>query len=567
MRAVDLKVAAALADLPARPVRLPEEADPDAIVRALVANQVPLLEIPEPAERLSGAAAWRQAVSGEAGARSRLLAQFEAVARPFREAGIETVLFKSAGGFPYRSSNLDLLVRPARMDQAAGILEDAGHLRLPHYREEHKLLYRRFVRGASVICVHLHEAVNWGRVLILRGDDVIDRSGPSAEGPYGVASPGDLILITLAHCLYETDRIRISDMRAVRKACSSPGLDWDSVSRAAEARGWSTGFRSALLIFAAFERALYTDPRIPSEIIVRSRVALGATRWARAPVARMESALEKGPVPAPLAISKVYSKMHTIERLLGEAERSPDARLADVCAMLWNLAANRLGLRCRPAVVIALSGLDGSGKSAVSTVLADAMRLCEVPVRVVWSRGGFSPWMEAVKKVARAPAVAPGPGDAEAKRRWLAGPVRGSLYSIAVLIEQAIVQAIRIRLPRRLGRSIVCDRSGIDNAVDLASKLGRRRLADGSAALAMAIGPSPDLAVLLRVSPETAMARKPGEEHRGLAGRARQYDDLAAALGILVLDAERPLAEVAGEVVDAGLRTAFSRFGGGAGRR
>jgi thymidylate kinase len=417
------------------------------------------------------------------------------------------------------------------MRSAATILEETGHLRLPHYREEHKLLYRRFTHGVSVICVHLHEAVNWGRVLILRGDDVIDRSGPSRDGPYGIASPGDLLMITLAHCLYETDRIRMSDMRAVRQACSSPSFDWDTVFRAVDERGWTTGFRASLLLFAAFERALHDDPRIPSEIVTSSRITLGKKRWARGHVRRVESALERGSVSSPLPISRAYSKMHTLARLLGEAERSPDMRLADVIAMAWNLVANRLKVRCRPAIIITLSGLDGSGKSVVSNTLGDAMRLCEVPVRIVWSRGGFSPLMEMLKRAARAPAAAPGPGDSEAKRRWLGGRLRG-----------------------------------IDTAVDLVSKLGRRRLSTRSAGLVMALSPSPDLGILLRVTPRTAMARKPEDDHRDLAERARGYDDLAASTGLLVVDAERPLGEVAGEVVEAGLRIAFCRFEGSGGR-
>ncbi len=314
MNAPAIRAAAALADMPPRAQMSPGSGVRTAeVVSALRANKVPLVEISKHLEaaRPTGSApwhawhVWQEALRREMGEEHDLRVEVERVLDLLARGGITSVLFKSCGGIPYRSSNVDLLVSPGRMDEAARLLETDGHLRFPHYREDRKVLFRRFRHG-----------------------------------------------------------------------------------------------------------------------------------------------------------------------------RSPAGRIADVGATVCNLAANRLRLRCRPAAVVSLSRIDGSGKSAAIRALREAMVLCEIPTRVVWSRGGFTLGMQAVKKAARTalPAGIPGPGQSAAKARLLSGRVAGTLFAAAVVVEQAMHYLIRVRLPRRAGLSILCDRSGIDTAVDLLAKLSPDRL-------------------------------------------------------------------------------------------
>ncbi len=571
-----MRAAAALADMPPRAQMPPDShVQPDEVVSALRANKVPLVEIAKHLEaaRPAGSApwhawhVWQEALRREMGEEHDLRAEVERVLDLLARGGVTSVLFKSCGGIPYRSSNVDLLVSPGRMDEAARLLERDGHLRFPHYREDRKVLFRRFCHGRSVICVHLHSAVSWGRILILEGDGVIERSRPSPEGVYRLACLEDLLLITLAHALYETDQLRLADLRAVRLCAGEPAFDWEAVFARAKERCWETGFCAMLVLASAIEMSLYGASRVPPDILTRARAALDGSWWAgryiHAAGARL---IKRPPERLPFPIVKAYAKLHYLARLMNEAGRSPAGRFTDVGATVCNLAANRLRLRCRPAAVVSLSGIDGSGKSAAIRALREAMVLCEIPTRVVWSRGGFTFGMQAVKKAARTalPAGIPGPGQSAAKARLLSGRVAGTLFAAAVVVEQAMHYLIRVRLPRRAGFSILCDRSGIDTAVDLLAKLSPDRLvARRAAGLVLSSAPKADLAILLRLSAEEAARRKPDEVGlEMLRMQARLFEEVAAGRRMMIVEAGRPEADVIGEVVEKSLRAAFSVFGG-----
>lgn len=567
-----MRAAAALADVPG-PCGADlegETVDPAAVVATLRSNRVPLLELAGAAgsrtsDGLMSSVDWREALASERSIERDLSREFEEVAGLFASGGVTPVLFKSAGGLPYRSSNVDVLVRPDQLETSARLLEGAGHLRFPHYREEHKLLFRKFRHGRSIISIHLHDAVSWGRVLILPGEEVVERSRPAPRGSYRVPSLEDLLLITLAHSLYETDQIRIADLRALRLCGAEPSFDWSAASGRVRDRGWSIGFFSILLMMAAVERSLYSGSRVPAEILEQGTRAVAGARWARGQVHKVIASLEGAPPRLmPLPISKIYSKVHYLARLLGEARRSPDERLVDVLATVWNLLSNRLHLRCRPAPVIGLSGIDGSGKTAAIETLASTLTLCEVPVRVVWSRGGFSSWMTAAKRVARAilPGDLPRAGDAVSKRRWLARPVPGAAFAMTVVLEQLIGHLVRVRLPRLLGFTVLCDRCALDTAVDLLAKIGPSSdTGRWAARLAVRLIPAPDCLILLNVRPLVAAKRKSPDAHAGdLAEQARGYETLARAYSPVFLNAERPRQEVGGEVVDRVLRLCFERF-------
>ncbi|HEY3175149.1 MAG TPA: nucleotidyltransferase family protein [Candidatus Polarisedimenticolia bacterium] len=581
MRRADLLGAAALADpadvTPAG--QIAGEVSPAAVVSILRDNKVPLVDLGEATRvapelrRVVESAAWLEALERERRERDDLAGELAEITAGFDRRGITAVLFKTSGGVPYRSSNVDLLVRPARMSEAAAILAELGHVRFPHYREDHKLLFRRFRFGRSVICTHLHDAVSWGKILILPGDDVVARCREPRAGAVAagcrVSSPEDLVLTTLAHSLYETDEVRLSDLRAVRQSVTTPGFDWERILSRVRRNGWTRGFFSILRIAAALETALWGASAVPSELLQGpARAELAGTRWARRHVERTEDAVGRGPLAGlPHRIPKRYTKLHYLMRLIASPDRAGDERLADLFATAWNLLANRLRLRCRPAAIVSLSGLDGSGKSSVIQVLAETMTLCEIPIRVVWSRGGFTTWMAAAKRAARSamPRSIPGPGDLEAKQRWLGRPLEAAAFASVVVAEQTLHYLLRVRARRWTGWSIVCDRFAYDTEADLEAKLGlRRRLARAAGAIVTDLAPRPDVAILLRLAPSEAARRKPEESPGEAAVRARAaaYDRIAALHGLVVVDADRSIAEVAADVVDLALRVSFSKFSG-----
>lgn len=557
-----LRAASRLADPLAAAAEIPA-ADAAEVVALLRRNKVPLVGL----DRLPEAEAFRRALEEERAIRAALAAEVGEVVDRLAGEGIVPVLFKSAGALPYLSSNVDLLVDPSRMRDAARLLATSGHHLVPNYREENKLLFRRFRSGRHVICVHLHSAVSWGRVLVLRGEDVVARSVASQDGAFRVTAPEDLVLTVLAHALFETDQIRLSDLRSIRMASSGPGIRWDEVERRADRHGWLTGFSAIAIIAAAVERRLMGETTLPRAVESGCRERLARCPLGRRYASRVERRLADEAVEAigaPFAISRAHSKAQAWMAILRREDLRPGEPIAEIFAIAWNLLANRFGLRCRPAAILSVSGLDGSGKSTAVGALREALVLCEVPVMVLWNRGGFTGPMRRLKGAARGalPGAVPAPGEEEAKARWLSRPIPGLLFATLVVLEQAFLWIVWARLARLAGRTVLCDRFASDTAADLEAKLGEGRpVARLAGGMIVSIAPRPDRAILLALSPQEAMRRKPGDAPGArLSASSRALERIGAQYGMTVLDAGRPEAEVLQQVVDLGLASALRRF-------
>jgi thymidylate kinase len=258
-------------------------------------------------------------------------------------------------------------------------------------------------------------------------------------------------------------------------------------------------------------------------------------------------------------------------------------------------------LRAR-GLLIALSGMDGAGKSTVAHALAGRLEAAGAPATTAWGRlAGETRTLDRiatpVKRVLRPRGTVADPlaagerarppeaasarpeggsdetADAErvaehartaaagglartdaAGERGEAAPqtrARGGASARAWVVVVAAVNARTFRRTaraRRGGRAVVCDRWATDSLVDLRLRYGRHRLAERLLRLA---APRPDLALLLRLDADTATRRKPGDQdERVLADMERLYEDVARdreAAGdrrFVAIDARRPLDEV-----------------------
>jgi len=542
------------------------DADEDAagVLEILAANKVPLVSLTLEEE---GEIPFSRSSPGFADAFAIEKTLREASLRAYREVagalaveGIRPVLFKSPHWYPYLSSNLDVLVSPDRFDESARIIEELGHIRFPHYHEDHKLLFRTFVRGEPALSVHLHEAVSWGRVVIVEGERVVARSLPGEEGDLFVASPDDALAGTLAHTIIETDQVRLSDLRIVRW-CLARGASVEKLLADAREHRWEAAAASALSLYDAVARACGGGELLSAgdRRIVAAR--LRDSSWAHG---LLEGALPHGAMRMPHRLGRSFSKRHLVRLILEDDRREPETKVLDLIASAWNLLANRTGVRCRPARLITVSGPDGAGKSRLADSLVRTFRLCEIPTARLWSRGGFSGPASSMKALARriAPGAVPGAKDESAKRGFMKTGWRRSLWVWAVVIEQAVaLQRLRIRL--FLGRSVICDRYVYDTLADILARLPalERKTPARAAGFLMGSVPAPDLAFLILVDPDVAHARK-GD---GTSVGARR--DLAAAYGSLrgaspfqELDGALPFGEMAQSAVVSAVSEAFGAF-------
>jgi thymidylate kinase len=222
--------------------------------------------------------------------------------------------------------------------------------------------------------------------------------------------------------------------------------------------------------------------------------------------------------------------------------------------------------RRRRPVVVALSGLDGSGKSTQAVALRDALLDAGVPAAVAWTKLGGTTWtadlaarlkgaLRLGRRVGPAPRTYPSGArdDHVDTGTLLRRRSRAVTWAWTLLLVADNVRAHR-RAVRDAGTAVVvCDRYVLDSVASLRHKYGDRpyRL---HVLLLRRLSPAPSAAWYLEVPAAVALARKPEQfELAQLEALATCYRTAAAALGVDRLDgAVRPevlTAALAGEVL------------------
>lgn len=218
-------------------------------------------------------------------------------------------------------------------------------------------------------------------------------------------------------------------------------------------------------------------------------------------------------------------------------------------------AAKRLLRRRGPSVGVALSGVDGSGKSTVARLILRDLTRLGVPATLVWTRPGMRiSWLEplamSAKRILREdvdPGVLRVAADPDRTLRSRRGPL-GWIWTALVTI--SFVRDVR-RRARRTSGVIVYDRHLLDALVTLefAYRGVRLNVHRGWVRRRM---PAAAATSYLAATADLAVARKPGDAI-GRAAVAKQLQayvvELANMPGVAVLDAARPAEELARAVL------------------
>lgn len=208
--------------------------------------------------------------------------------------------------------------------------------------------------------------------------------------------------------------------------------------------------------------------------------------------------------------------------------------------------------RLRPTLVVAVSGVDGAGKSTLVGMLADSLVIAGVPTTGIWVRPGVTSSAvdraaRSVKKILRLdrePGIlkaASGDADQVASRRGLIG----ALWAPVLLVNFAIVSR------RRYGAAhgvVIFDRHVLDALVTW-DVLYRGRGGSAVKWLMRRVLPEADLTVYLDVSASAAVSRKP-DDPIGMWAVRRQLEAYRPLLeGVVVLEAHQPPARLTHEVL------------------
>lgn len=118
--------------------------------------------------------------------------------------------------------------------------------------------------------------------------------------------------------------------------------------------------------------------------------------------------------------------------------------------------------------MIAFSGLDGAGKSTQIEKLRIFFSIKGKKIEVFWSRGGYTPGMEFLKKIVRKKKsgfVLPQPGKTKEREMAFENPVVRKLWLSLAITDLFLFYAIVLRF-KSLFKIIICDRYVFDTQLD-----------------------------------------------------------------------------------------------------
>ncbi|MCX5752892.1 MAG: hypothetical protein NTW97_04500 [Candidatus Krumholzibacteria bacterium] len=204
--------------------------------------------------------------------------------------------------------------------------------------------------------------------------------------------------------------------------------------------------------------------------------------------------------------------------------------------------------------LVVLSGLDGSGKSTQTAILAERLGEAGIPAAVLWNR--WKPFLSAgvirlAKRYLRAHARVKAEdyrGFTDAKRRSMKSVWKRDLWQMMVWSEYAMQVRARFLAHRRKGVTILCDRYVYDTLVDVAINfsLPASRLDELMDHPLLSLFPKPGLVIFIDIDPETGATRKSdGTPAAYLADRREYYAALARILRAPIIDGGASVESVA----------------------
>lgn len=495
--------------------------------------------------------------------------EYERIRQSFTGEGVESMLFKSAGLYPsfhYLSSNLDVIVPEGSAARARRCLVSLGYVELVNVEEPKKFLFRRFPGDGSSYAFHLHEVVGWGVPFVDNGPLWANARAGDDEPDIVIPRAFEALLITTAHWFYEDKALSLGNLFLTANALRELDEPLGRVAAAAARRGWEEGFWSALDVFdRGWERlfgARYVDADMRNHID-RARSRFGFARRMLLPRVRYDG---KAVAEVPFWLNKIVY----YRKVLRDLARTQSQRMCDVMMTLLWAVRWKLHIRSQKPILVALGGVDGSGKTVQAARLADVMTTCDIRARVMWSRGASSPLvsmlMKAGKRLRGVSRTAKDAGEAEKyveRRALLRRPFDRFVFSIMFATDLAWTHCVRVRLSMLTGKVVICDRYVIDALVDFAMFAGTEADKPPRALrLLAACAPRPTVSAILDVDPAEALRRKPDEgdtEH--LAAAREGFLTLAGQRGAQVISGDRTIEEIQAALAREALNAFYSRYG------
>ena len=532
-----------------------ENIDVELILSILKGNKVPLVylnkELFETYPQFFNSSEFNAEYEKENATCQLQRSEWAKVREAFLKNSIESMLIKSVGSFPYKSSNVDVLIRECDRKPAEIILKDMGYIQLHNVEEPYKTLFRMFAGGEPTSVIHLHNKVAWMNPF--HEEELLWARYRHWSEDYLINTPSreDSILILTAHWFYEDKEIKLSDIQNICACLMKGELDWEYMIAVAGKRGWLDGFYFGLLVQSFVEKKLYGKSLIESDQLEEMKLAL--PMWMRT---YFKNKVYSQKIELPFKLQKIFGKSLHFVKTLKDNTTTPAKKIYEMIVVahgsLFVVLFEKLkvNIRYQPAMLIAVSGVDGSGKSTYAAILADILDLCELRKRIVWSRVGSSNFLKPFSKMASIfYYLKTGKGfkkkfdnfeESETRRKVLFGKSSvPKLVGVHLLLLEMLWQYFfKVTLPLLRKKVVICDRYIYDTLVDVTTRYGidpNDNEGKLFRKILTTITPKPDLSYVLFIPHEEAINRENVDlaERQLVKLQVKTYRDIARDFNLL----------------------------------
>ncbi len=457
--------------------------------------------------------------------------------------GVNYVFIKSPSLLPYTSGNLDVMVREQDFANASRLLEQGGFIELKNIREPHKYLYKQFECGKEITAIHLHSRVFWGATFI---DPDSPWSRVNGRSPFDDVvlslSPEDCMLTTFAHSFYENSAIRLLDLCIVKHLVDNEKIDWPYLSSTARAAHWEDGFHLSVLAYGRLHHTIFGSPLFPQDVLQEAGQFADRRIMMRHALRRLEDDRVTMPFYLPLVTSKLLGYKKVVQSPeFGRIHR----RVGHLAKLMTEvLFIHILKVNPQKGMLIALSGVDGGGKTSYAHALVEALQNCGLDAHYVWTRVGSQKGLQSLAKRWTSKSIPPGNPDSrlsasdrfEKTRALLSHRWRYIAWKTVNMLDLCLFYNLILRLKLLRRRIVVCDRYVSDIFVDLhLYGDGRPRLI--WLKLLSWLLPRPRAGILLTVPEELASQRSSDPECMdSLRMQAQLYNQTHERLKLTVVD-------------------------------
>ncbi len=126
----------------------------------------------------------------------------------------------------------------------------------------------------------------------------------------------------------------------------------------------------------------------------------------------------------------------------------------------------------------AFSGLDGAGKSTQIAALDELLSSKNQQTKIVWSRGGYTPFFQFLKSSLRksSTSIIPKAGKSEKRNTYFEKPLIRKAWLTIAIFDLFFLYAIYFRWCKMTGRTIIADRYIEDTIIDFRLNFTQERV-------------------------------------------------------------------------------------------